>query len=235
MRLHVKLPQDANWLGPHVVGRGANHLRTRHHTHNRTQAYELCTRHLLKRMNSFLQHDFKNKITYRDINTPFAAPFHLDGYAELDHLGANPAAFSTVENIKSRPEYCLESHHFPLGIKIKIKLTQRDEGARLAPIDYRLLSEPGNNYWFLRDMLQELPEVDDCRDFDSFYRRTVSVTKKIQFRHLQKPQKEKTFNSKFLKYSTKNLYLKAAAMARGGRQQQMQDTFKLLKKSRGTG
>lgn len=58
----------------------------------------------------------------------------------------------------------------------------------------------------------------------------ISKTKSIQFRHLAKERKDKTFKSKFLKKTTKTLYLRAGALARIGRYEMMTEALSIFRK-----
>lgn len=77
----------------------------------------------------------------------------------------------------------------------KLKLTQKQQVKQIGAVDYMLLADPARRYWFVHDLLKELPDPDNFSNFANFYKNTATKTKSTQFRHLAK-EKEKNAHSK---------------------------------------
>ena len=115
-RLRCRYANEDSIIGEHFF-RG---IRKHPEVHaNRNLVAQFCHTTNTLLANTFFDHDAEQLITYHEISAKPMDAIMDNKFAQLDYILCGQIGFSAIENIESRRELALASHHFILFCEMK--------------------------------------------------------------------------------------------------------------------
>ena len=125
-RITGRLDHEQHILGPHVYGKGSEHVellcpKTRE---NRELLLEFCDNLDLKISNTFFKKNDDKQISYRDPTAVHGPPWPKERFYQLDLLLTQEKWKNSVKNVETDTKCNLYTDHYPLICTIQTKLAK---------------------------------------------------------------------------------------------------------------
>lgn len=126
-RIHGRLHDEDVVLGPHLYGKGVGSAGGE--SDNRSFLMNCCVQNQLLVSNTWFKHSSARQVTYREVGTtalPHASvSWDPNLFAQLDLCLAPRRWKNIVRDVSSDPWANVDSDHFPLLVKVRLKLGAR--------------------------------------------------------------------------------------------------------------